>query len=445
MTAHEPPSPSASPSAEDTVAKGALPREVVLLSWVSLFADISSEMVYPLLPLMVVGVLGATTTELGWIEGAAAVCVALLTAWAGWKSDARGARASRRVPWVRIGYALPVIGRACIALAPAWGWVLGGRLIDRVGKGIRGAPRDALIADATPADMRGRAFGFHRFMDTLGAFIGVVAAAILLFIFVGTPTLPTSGAVGMFEPGSLAESGTAIRWIIAFGAVIALASVVVTLRIREPGGPAPASTADAGVTTAAGSLRFSPEFRRVLLALTVFGVANSTDAFILVRLAEIGLSPWAVVAAYALFNLVYALGSSPAGRLSDRLGRKRILLSAWVLYAAVYAMLAMLDPDSAGSMVLAWCLMPLYGVYAAMTDGVGKALAADVAPVHRRGAAMGILAMAVGLATLVGSVGIGFLWHRFGADWAFGAAAVAALLATILGAALLPASPTSHA
>lgn len=417
--------------------KRPLPRPVILLSWVSFFADVSSEMAYPVVPLLVVGVLGATTTALGWIEGVGALAVALLAAFAGWRSDARGHRAARRVPWVRVGYALPVLGRLMIALAPAWGFVLVGRTVDRIGKGIRGAPRDALIADATPEDMRGRAFGFHRFMDTLGAFLGVLASAAMVLALVGAPGLTIRDPSSRIAPGSLGPAESAIRWILGIAAIVALASVAVTLRIRE-------NPAEPRVALASGTppqrARFSPTFHRTLATLALFALANSTDAFILLRFAELGLTPGSVILAYALYNLVYALASSPAGRLSDRFGRTPVILVGWLFYAAVYALLAgalrvsNLIPLSA----IPWITAPLYGVYAALTDGVGKALATDVAPLARRGAAIGLFALASGVATLVGSVAFGAVWHRFGAPTAFSLAALLALIATVLGALTLP-------
>jgi hypothetical protein len=186
-----------------------LPSAVVLLGWVSFLADVSSEMVYPLIPMFVVGVLGASATTLGGIEGAAALIVAFVTAWAGFRSD----RHRQRVPYVRIGYGLPVVGKSLMALAFAWPMVLAGRLIDRLGKGLRASPRDALIADAAGPTIRGRAFGFHRAMDTAGAMVGVLLAAGLLWWFTGSPTESAVTA-------SAHDAGWAFRVVFAISAAL---------------------------------------------------------------------------------------------------------------------------------------------------------------------------------------------------------------------------------
>ena len=197
-----------------------LPRSVWLLSWVSFFADVSSEMVYPLLPLFVVGVLGSSRAQLGLIEGAAVLLVAALSAYAGFRSDAR----RRRLPWIRWGYGLPILGKATIALATAWPMVLSGRLLDRLGKGLRGAPRDAMISDAISADQRGRAFGLHRAFDTAGALLGVVLSAVLLWWLTGVPQA---------SQASTQAPERVYRSIFAIAAALGAASLVLTLLLRE--------------------------------------------------------------------------------------------------------------------------------------------------------------------------------------------------------------------
>ena len=299
-----------------------LPRSVWLLGGVSLFADLASEMVYPLLPLFVVAVLGASATDLGWIEGIAQAVVALAAAYAGARSD----RFRRRVPWVRWGYALPVVGKAILAGAFAWPMVLLGRTVDRIGKGIRSSPRDALIADATPAGARGRAFGLHRALDTAGALAGVIVAAVLLWWLGGSPSATGAQATP--------NEAWPYRIIFAISAVIGIAAVALTFLIRET--PTAARDPDVANTAHRSGGGLPRAYWIVLAMLVAFTLANSSDTFLLLRAREVGLSPWAVVLAYALYNAVYAIGSYPAGALSDRFGRWRVIAVGWTIYAVAY-------------------------------------------------------------------------------------------------------------
>jgi MFS family permease len=395
-----------------------LPRSVILLGWVSFLADVSSEMVYPLIPMFVIGVLGASATTLGGIEGAAALIVAFVTAWAGFRSD----RLRRRVPYLRIGYGLPVLGKSLIAVAAAWPMVLAGRLVDRLGKGLRTSPRDALLADAAGPTIRGRAFGFHRAMDTAGAMLGVLLAAVLLWWFTGLPADEQT----VVQP----SDGWAFRAVFAISAVLGLFSLALTFLVREPEHRGDvANDPHAGATGRPG---LPAGYWRTVSILLVFSLANSSDAFLLLRAREVGLSPWAVVLAYALFNLTYTAFSYPAGVVSDRLGRWRVIGVGWAVYAVVYAGFAFTGP------VGVWPLLALYGVYMALTDGVGKALVADHAPRERRGAALGIFHMASGLAMLLASLVAGVLWDRFGPSVAFGVGAIGAVLAIALVPVLRP-------
>lgn len=396
-----------------------LPRAVLLLGWVSFLADVSSEMVYPLIPMFVVGVLGASATTLGGIEGAAALIVAFVTAWAGFRSD----RPRRRVPFVRMGYGLPVVGKTLMALAFTWPMVLAGRLVDRTGKGLRASPRDALIADAAGPTIRGRAFGFHRAMDTAGAMVGVLLAAGLLWWFTGSPAEPDATAPAH-------DAGWAFRVVFGISAAIGLLSLALTFMLREPDRHGEAASPPSPERD--GRLGLPDAYWRTVAVMLVFSLANSSDAFLLLRARDVGLSPWAVVLAYALFNLTYAVVSYPAGVVSDRLGRWRVIALGWAIYGAVYGGFAF--TGAAG----VWPLLALYGVYMALTDGVGKALVADHAPPEKRGAALGIFYMANGLVTLVASVVAGALWDRVGPSATFGAGAVGAALAVMLVPILRP-------
>lgn len=384
-----------------------LPREVVLLGWVSFFNDVSSEMIYPLLPLFMVAVLGASATSLGWVEGVATAAVALLTAWAGWRSD----RFGRRVPYIRLGYGLPVVGKGILVAAIAWPLVMLGRTVDRVGKGIRSSPRDALIADTTSPAERGRAFGLHRAMDSAGAVAGVLLAAGLMWWLTGRPT--EGGEVAHRDPEA------AFRVIFAIAAVLGLAAVGFTFALREP---PPEQHAQAPSSSTAP---LSRAYWKVFALLVVFSIANSSDTFLLLRAAYVGLEPWEVVLAYALFSFVYTLASYPAGALSDRIGRWPTIALGWALYAGVYLALA-----NTGAVAI-WPLLAVYGLYIALTDGVGKALLADHVPRERRGFAIGLFYMATGLTTLVASVIAGALWDRVGPAapfWFGGFSAAAAVL-----------------
>jgi len=428
--------PAPRPSGPDAAR---LPRPVIILGWVSLFADVSGEMIYPLLPLFLVGVLHASATSLGWVEGVATATVALLTAWAGWRSDriVRGRR--RRVRWVQWGYGLPVIGKALLAFAFAWPMVLAGRTVDRLGKGVRSSPRDAIIADAVPANQRGRAFGFHRAMDSAGAVIGVSASAGLLWWFTGSPIHGGPITAGAAEA---THEAWAFRMVFGVAAVLGLISWAITFLLREDESvgssngatesPATQVSTEREPTAAAiaaprtGPMGFSFAYWRTLMIMLVFALANSSDAFLLLRARAVGLSPWAVVLAYALFSVTYMGFSYPAGIISDRLGRWRVIGVGWAIYAGVYA--GFVYTGSAGI----WSLMALYGVSVALTDGVGKALIADHSPSERRGAALGIFYMLSGLVTLLASVTAGMLWDRVGPGATFGFGALVAALAIVL-------------
>ncbi|MBK9035519.1 MAG: MFS transporter [Myxococcales bacterium] len=369
-------------------------------------------MIYPLLPMFVVAVLGASATELGWIEGSAAAMVALLTAYAGVRSD----RYRRRVPWVRWGYGLPVLGKAVLVGAVAWPMVYLGRTIDRLGKGLRSSPRDALIADATPPAQRGRAFGLHRAMDTAGALVGVLASAFLLWWLSGTPR--GDAATGRADAGPY-------RVIFAIAAAMGLAALALTFLVREAPRPAPPPVA-AGAPPADASRALPRSYWIVLAAMMVFAVANSSDTFLILRAVHVGMSPWKVVLAYALFNLVYTVASYPAGALSDRLGRWRVIGVGWAIYALVYAGFARSDATTI------WPLFACYGLYMALTDGVGKALVADHAPADRRGRALGVFYLATGLATIAASLLAGVAWDQLGPSAPFWIGAGGAALAVAI-------------
>ncbi len=409
-----------------------LPRSIWILSIVSFLADVSSEMVYPLLPLFLVSVMGSSKMQLGAMEGSAALIVALMSAFAGIRSDKKGTGGGR-VVWIRWGYGLPVIGKSLIALATMWPLVIVGRLLDRFGKGLRGAPRDALIADAVSADQRGRAFGLHRAFDTAGALIGVLFSAFLLWWLTGTPQ-QTQGVSANFAD----TPGWVYRVIFGIGSVLGLGSLGLTFFVRESDSSAmktPAANSEPATTDAesspssaarTGLLKLPGSYWSVLCVLILFSLANSSDTFLLLRARDLGYSSWAVVLIYAIYNVTYSLLSFPMGVLSDKRGRWRIIAIGWAIYAGVYAGFALLPTSHAWGL---WPLMAFYGVYMALTDGVGKALISDHAPREARGAAMGLFYALTGLTTLAASLLAGLLWDRSGPTAAFMLGAGFALLA----------------
>ena len=414
-----------------------MPRSVWVLSWVSFFADISSEMMYPILPLFLVGSLGASETQLGAMEGGAVLLVSLMSAAAGFRSDRPG-RLGGRVRWLHWGYGLPVFGKGIIAFATFWPLVFVGRMLDRFGKGLRGAPRDALIVDAVTSEQRGRAFGLHRAFDTAGALVGVLVSAFLLWFLTGTPDTKS----GLVDIGQVATEtpGWVYRTIFGVSAVLGLSSWALTFFVREPDAEksmeeseSHASTdeqprGEGQVSTKRPRWMLPRAYWAVIAMLVLFSLANSSDTFLLLRVRELGFSSWAVVLAYAAFNVTYAAISYPIGALSDRIGRWKLIASGWIVYAIVYAMFAVLPASSNWGV---WPLMAIYGVYMALTDGVGKALIADFAPKDARGTALGLYYGLTGITTFLASLLAGVIWQWYGSKWALLAGTFFAILALI--------------
>lgn len=375
-----------------------LPRNVIALGVVSFFADLSSEMIYPLIPLFLTGVLGAPVSVVGAIEGIAESTASLLKVASGWWSD----RVGKRMPLVTAGYGLSAIGKLLLALAGAWPVVLLARFVDRTGKGLRGSPRDALIADSTAPQSRGRAFGFHRAMDTAGAVIGPLIGLALV---------------------SLLDDR--MRLVFAIAVIPGLLSVAALAMVREPAretpGPAPLRLSLEG---------FDPRLRRFLLAAAVFALGNSSDVFLILRARDLGLTATAVVLAYVLYNLVYMAASMPAGMLSDRIGQGRVFVAGLLVFAAVYLGFALV-----GQGWQVWPLFAAYGLYMALTDGVGKALITGLAPADRRATALGVYGTLTGIGLLLSSIVAGQLWDRAGVPAPFLVGAVAAVACAILLAA----------
>jgi MFS family permease len=387
-------------------ARAALPRTVIALGLVSLFTDLSSEMIYPLLPAFLATVLAAGALELGLIEGVAESTAAILKLVSGLWTD----RVGRRKPFVLGGYGLSGLVRPLIGLAGAWPVVLLLRFGDRVGKGLRTSPRDALIADAVDPAIRGRAYGFHRAMDHLGAVLGPLLAAGLL-------------AVGMGLRGVFLLA--VVPGLVVLGLILLGVREAPTLAPRERG-PSLGSWAGLG-----------PGFHRVLAVVVLFTLGNSTDAFLLLRLGDLlgqgevrGALSW-VALLWSAHHVVKLLATYAGGRLSDRLGRRGMIIAGWLVYAAVYSAFAWVD-----SAVPAVVVFLLYGVYFGLTEPVEKAWVADLVPAGLRGTAFGYYHGAVGLAALPASLLFGALWKLFGVAAAFGTGAALAGLSALLLAVL---------
>ncbi len=373
-----------------------------MLGVVSLLTDASSEMIYPLLPLFLATTLGISATFIGLIEGLADSTASLLKLGSGWWSD----RLGRRKAIVIVGYTLSACARPLVALAGAGWHVLAIRVTDRVGKGVRTAPRDALLAAATPPASWGKAFGFHRAMDHTGAVIGPLIATVLL-------------ALGL----------TDLRVLFALAAIPGLLAVVVLVSaVREH---APAHRAS-GPPVRLSLSPFSLRFKGVLAVVTLFTLGNSSDAFLLLKANAVGIGPAWIPLLWILLHLTKAASSTPAGALSDRIGRPRLILAGWLVYAVVYAGFGL-----SGTAWQMWVLFALYGLFFGLTEGVEKAYVADLAPAEHRGTAYGLYHASVGLAALPASLLMGLVWDRLGPPAAFAVGAGLALVASILFVAVL--------
>lgn len=371
-----------------------LPRNVWIVTATSLLTDISSEMIVYLVPLFLSNVLGVGTAIIGLIDGVAETTASLLKIYSGALSDKLGKR-----KWLTVaGYSLSTIAKPFLYIANAWGWVLGVRFADRVGKGIRTAPRDALVADSIEPSQRGLAFGLHRAGDTLGAFIGLGLAALIVW-----------------WTQSQAEFLTRATFQIAilFSIIPAvLAVIVLALGARD------VAKANPSAAPSLSLKGFDSRFKYFLGIVVLFTLGNSSDSFIVLRGQERGLNVLQVMLMVMTFNFIYALLAGPLGALSDKIGRRRLILFGWLAYGLVYLGFAL---SQTGWQV--WVLFGLYGIYYAATEGVAKALIADLVPENQRGTAYGLFAAAVGLTALPASLIAGLLWQGLGSWTGFGASA----------------------
>jgi MFS family permease len=372
-------------------------RNVFLLGLVSLCTDASTEMIYPLVPLFLTRVLGAPVAIVGVIEGLAEATASTFKGISGWVSD----RVGKRRPLVLTGYGLAALTKPLLALAAGWPLVLTARVLDRFGKGLRGSPRDALIADSSEEALRGRAFGFHRSTDQAGAVIGPLLALPLLVFFGGNFR---ALFVAAFVPAAL---GVAVLVAVRETGRGAAARELPRFRLRET----------------------EPAFRRFLAVMLVFAIGNSSDMFLILRAQQLGTGTREIVLLFAAFNAVYVLAAYPAGVVSDRIGRRSVLGAGLAVFAAAYAGFGLARGPAA-----AWALFPIYGLYMGLTDGATRAFIVDLVGPEHRATALGIFAMATGLAAFPASVIAGAMWQGLGppAPFFFGAVTAAAACAGML-------------
>ena len=383
---------TAVPSKQTGIKK--LPRNVWAVSFTSFFMDISSDMVINILPLFLANVLGVQTSIIGLIEGVAEATASILKMLSGWLSDKLGAR-----KWLAVaGYTLSAVSKPFFYFASSWGLVAGVRWADRVGKGIRTAPRDALMADSTAKEIRGLAFGFNRAMDKAGAMIGLLIAALVVWLAQKTTVDLTRDTF---------QTIVLISMIPAFLAVLTLVvgakDVAVTSQLTAP----------------KFSLRgMGKPFNIFLVVVSVFTLGNSSDGFLILRAQNLGVSVTGILVMLAMFNLVIALVATPAGSLSDRVGRRKLIVGGWLVYALIYFGFAL-----AQSTWQVWMLYLAYGLYFGLAYGTSNAMVADLVPENLRGTAYGTYHAVIGLLAFPASLLAGILWQGIGSWSGFGPSA----------------------
>ncbi|MBI4850306.1 MAG: MFS transporter [Acidobacteria bacterium] len=372
--------------------KSKLPLTAIIIGIVSLFSDLSTEMAYPLLPLFISTLPGASPVYLGLIEGIAEATASLITGFSGWISDWFQKRKTIAI----LGYGLTTISKPIVALATGIPMVMTGRFLDRFGKGIRSAPKDTILANVATEENRGQIFGFERMMDSAGAVLGPLFAILLFYQF--SFSLQTIFLL------------TVIPSVLAFGCI---------LWVKEPD----AQTSKKRTLSLKG---LSKEFWVFLAINAIFNIGNSTNAFLILKTDELKMSVAASLGCYMLYNAVYSIGSYPAGIVSDKLGRKNILLVGFVIFSLVYFGFAQTQ-----STFWIWILFAFYGIYPALTDGVSKAMAVDLTTPEVRATAIGLFAASVGLTRIPASYFGGLLWEKYGSSSTFYFGAITSLLAFI--------------
>jgi len=373
-----------------------IPRNVFALGWVSFFNDLASEMVYPIVPIFLTSFLGVPVTIVGVIEGIAESTASILKVFSGWLSD----RFQKRKPFAVSGYSLSTFSKILLGFSYIWPFVLVARFIDRLGKGIRTSARDSLITESCPSDIRGKSFGFHRTLDTLGAVFGPLAAIMFLAIFNDNLRLIFYIA---FIPGLIGVILLVI--FVREKKKKALSFNDIRLRWRD----------------------VNPSFKIFLFVTIIFSIGNSSDAFLILRAQNLGLSIKITIFAYVIFNLTYALFSTPAGIIVDRIGAKKILALGFLLFSLVYLFLGLIDKS-----LFIWFLFPIYGIYMAMTEGVGKAYISLLVPQEKSGTAFGIYQTSIGICSFFSSLIAGVMWNYINVRIPFFFGSITALIAAIL-------------
>jgi MFS family permease len=382
-----------------------LSRNVFFTGLVSFFMDISSEMIYPLVPLFLTSVLGVNKSVIGLIEGVAESTASLLKAFAGWFSDRIGRRKSLMI----IGYGISVLSRPIIATANIWQQVFASRFTDRLGKGIRTAPRDAIIAESTEPSHFARAFSFHRAMDTMGAVVGPALAIILLELF--------------------SNNYRKIFWLSMAPGIIAVLLIIVFIREKRK---------NPGTGTERPRLtlnHFSWKAKFFIIIATIFAIGNSSDVFLILRAGQVGVPTVMIPAIYLMFNLVYSLSAIPAGIAADKFGRKRIILLGFILFAVLYYGFA-----RAGNVTAIWVLFSMYGLFMGLTEGIQKAFLASIIPQDFKATAFGVYGTCVGLAMFPASLIGGLLWDHVSPSATFYFGAITATISAILFVILIVSS-----
>lgn len=374
---------------------------VFFLGLVSLLTDVSSEMIFTLVPLLLFNVLRAATTIIGLIGGLSESADAIFRIFSGWLSDRIGKRKSLTLA----GYSISTVAKPFMYLASTWGAVLAIRFGDRIGKGIRTSPRDALIADSVSAGERGKGFGLHRAMDTFGAVLGLSIAAIIIYLVQG---------------GGLELNLRTYQWLVLIGIVPAVLAVVILVKfvkererkLSPTGAPRP------GFNLTKLTAGFDTRFKVFLAVMALFTLGNSSNFFVILRAQNLGSSVFHIVLMLVLFNATYAAISLPAGKLSDRLGRRRVIAFGWGVYALAYLGFAL-----ATDLWQVWLLFASYGIYYGVAEGVARAFVADLVPEEKRGTAYGLYHGVVGLTLLPASLIAGWMWQAYSpaAPFFFGA------------------------
>ncbi|MFP5213698.1 MAG: MFS transporter [Acidobacteriota bacterium] len=385
-----------------------LPRAIVILGFVSFFTDLSSEMIYPLLPVFLSGVLGAGALALGFIEGIAESTASLFKVASGIWTD----RANKRKPFLLFGYGVSSLVRPLIGLAGAWPFVLLMRFMDRIGKGLRTSPRDALVADAVGPGQRGRAYGLHRAMDHAGAVMGPLVAAALL-----------------------SYAGLSLRHVFLLAAIPALiVMIILSTSVQESRKPADARPKKDFALRGQWK-ELGRDYKVLLGAILVFTLGNSTDAFLLLRMSDAGVPAAWIAVLWSAHHVVKMVCTYYGGRLSDGFGARTLIVTGWIVYALTY--LAFAFANSPTALVVVFLA---YGIYFGLTEPSEKSWVADMVPGHLRGTAFGYYHSVIGLGALPASVLFGLIWHSFGASAAFITGSVLAVVASAI-LLLIPLAP----